>query len=195
MPLEVVVESLRLASVCAGPAAAPPAMGGRCPHQWVGWPGRSAGTAVLPMPVSFLPVPTTHAFTAEQVDVALDFVVQNGAEDRGQTVSYSRVFEAAGLPSPQNLHLGGESELVTSFMERFHYRCTERGLPSLDALVVHVAGPREGFPGRGYFRVNGHVDPLAERAKAEDQVAATLFWEGQRNECRKWGTRSRRGIG
>lgn len=138
-------------------------------------------------------MPTTHEFTLDQVDAAIDFVKQHGAEDRAQTVSYSRVFDAAGLPSPQNLHFGGESHLVTAFMERFHYRCQERQLPPLDALVVHVAGPREGFPGGGYFRVNGQADPLAERTKPDDQVAATRFWQAQREECKEWGIRSRRG--
>jgi hypothetical protein len=138
-------------------------------------------------------VPTPHEFTPDQVDVAIDFVVTNSAEDRGQTVSYSRVFEAAGLPSPQNLHFGGESKLVSAFMEQFHHRCARRDLPPLDSLVVHVAGPREGFPGIGYFRVNGYADPLAERTRPEAQAAATTFWERQREECRAWGTGSRRG--
>lgn len=138
-------------------------------------------------------MPISHEFTPEQVDEAIDFVVINGAQDRGQTVSYSRLFDAAGLPSPQNLHLGGESHLVTAFMAQFHYRCIERDLPPLDSLVVHVAGQREGFPGAGYFKVNGHDDPLAERTRPEAQVAATTFWQTQRDECKAWGIRSRRG--
>ncbi len=104
--------------------------------------------------------------TDEQVDAATDYVIDNGAIDRGQTISYTRVFAAAGLPAPQDLHQGGESQLVTRLMERFHYRCRERGLPPLDALVVHVAGTRQGKPGSGYFRVNGHRDPFGERATA-----------------------------
>ncbi len=58
-----------------------------------------------------------------------------GAKDRGQTVSYSRVFEAAGLPAPQLLHQGSESHLVTEFMKAFHDRCHVQGLPPLDSLV------------------------------------------------------------
>jgi hypothetical protein len=87
--------------------------------------------------------------TDDQVDAAIDCVIENGAVDRGVTVNYTRVFGAAGLPPPQDLHLGGDSQLVTHLMERFHYRCRDRGLPPLDALVVHVAGPREGKPGGG----------------------------------------------
>jgi hypothetical protein len=131
-----------------------------------------------------------HDVLVEDVDAAIDFVIRNGAQDRGQTISYSRVFEAAGLPPPQDLHFGGESQLVTLFMERFHFRCMERALPPLDSLVVHVAGQRTSFPGSGYFRINKQVDPLSERATASQQARATTFWETQKIE---WGVRSRRG--
>lgn len=140
-------------------------------------------------------MPESRDLPVEQIDAAVDFVIVNGAEDRAQTISYSRVFEAAGLPPPQDLHFGGESQVVTQFMERFHFRCRERALPPLDALVVHVAGQRTGFPGAGYFRVNGHKDPLGERATAEQQVQATAFWEAQKKHCREWGDRHRRGRG
>jgi hypothetical protein len=79
-------------------------------------------------------------FTQEQVDAAIDFVIADRAVDRAQTVRYTAVFDAAGLPHPQDLHLGGDSDVVTAFMKAFHDRCIERGLPPLDALVVHVAG-------------------------------------------------------
>lgn len=131
--------------------------------------------------------------TEGQVDAGIDFVVFNSAEDRAQTVSYSRVFEAAGLPPPQDLHFGGESHLVTQVMERFHFRCVERGLPPLDALVVHVAGQRSGFPGAGYFRVNGLKDPLDSRVNALEQTRAITYWEGQKRACKDWGDRHRRG--
>jgi hypothetical protein len=49
------------------------------------------------------------------------------------------------------------------------------------------------FPGAGYFRVNGHADPRAERTRPEAQVTATVFWEEQRDQCKAWGMRSRRG--
>lgn len=135
---------------------------------------------------------TSWDFTTDDVDDAIDFVIHNGAEDRGQTLSYSRVFEAAGLPPPQELHQGGESQLVTAFMEQFHHRCAQRSLPPLDSLVVHVASSREGRPGGGYFRVNGFRDPFGERATAEQVIAAYNFWEGQVEECRRWGTQHRR---
>jgi hypothetical protein len=130
--------------------------------------------------------------TEEQVDAAIDYTIRNGAEDRGQTVSYSRVFEAAGLPPPQELHQGGDSQIVTAVMERFHFRCRARELPPLDALVVHVAGAREGKPGGGYFRVNGFKDPFGERATAEQVMAAYAFWEEQVRDCRRWGDDHRR---
>lgn len=138
-------------------------------------------------------MPQHHEVSVDDVDTAIDFVIRSGAEDRGKTISYSRVFEAAGLPPPQDLHFGGESQPVTLFMERFHFRCMERTLPPLDSLVVHVAGKRTGFPGSGYFRINRQVDPLSERATTSQQVRATAFWEAQRVECRDWGVKSRRG--
>jgi hypothetical protein len=132
-------------------------------------------------------------FTDDQVDAAIDYVIANGAQDRGQTVAYYRVFEVADLPSPQVLHSGGESHLVTKFMARFHHRCKERQLPPLDALVVHVAGPRPGSPGAGYFRVNGQRDPFVERTTPEQQIQGYNFWQEQIRECRAWGEHSRRG--
>ncbi len=131
--------------------------------------------------------------TDEQVDAAIDYVIENGAVDRAQTVAYTRVFHAAGLPPPQDLHHGGESQLVTRLMERFHYRCRDRGLPPLDSLVVHVAGAREGRPGAGYFRVNGYKDPFGEYASAEKVMEAFVFWDKERERCRAWGDQRRRG--
>ncbi|MER6591126.1 hypothetical protein ABT214_04560 [Micromonospora purpureochromogenes] len=59
-------------------------------------------------------MPTPREFSEDQVDAAIRYVITNGAEDRGQTISYSRVFVSAGLPPPQDLHFGGESQLVTT---------------------------------------------------------------------------------
>lgn len=81
-------------------------------------------------------------FTTDQVDRAIDHVIDNGACNNGSTIHYSLVFAAAGLAAPQELHNGGDSHLVSKFMEAFHHRCVERDLPPLDALVVHVAGTR-----------------------------------------------------
>jgi hypothetical protein len=133
-------------------------------------------------------------FTQAHVDSAIDFVIDDAAVDRARTVRYSAVFSAAGLPNPQDLHLGGESDLVTAFMKAFHDRCIERELPPLDALVVHVAGSKEGKPGSGYFKVNGYVDPFSDRAggKVEDAIAANSFWVGQLQEVREWGVKHRR---
>lgn len=121
--------------------------------------------------------------------------MEHGAKDRGQTIAYSRVFAAAGLPAPQELHNGGDSHLVTAFMHAFHLRCRERDLPPLDSLVVHVAGPRKGFPGAGYFRVNEQPDPLSDKATADDVARGTAFWEAQKKTCEQWGTEQRRRRG
>ncbi|MEP6698031.1 MAG: hypothetical protein ABJA34_14320 [Pseudonocardiales bacterium] len=119
------------------------------------------------------------------MDAAIDFVIEVAAVDRGQTVSYSRVFEAAGMPPPQDLHFGGGGELVTRFMKGFHDRCRSRELPPLDALVVHVTGTREGRPGSGYFKMNGLKDPFGERASAEQVMTAWAHWEHEQQQCRE----------
>lgn len=131
-------------------------------------------------------------FTQDQVDDAIDYVIEEGAMDRAQTISYSRVFAAAGLAPPRDLHSGGDSHLVTAFMEAFHARCRDRNCPPLDALVVHTAGSRIGEPGVGYYRINGHVDPHGRGSK-EAQGAALTLWDRQRKECEAWGTLLRRG--
>jgi len=66
----------------------------------------------------------------------------------------------------------------------------------IDALVVHVAGKREGKPGGGYFAVNGHVDPFTESGRAAERaiVAANAFWEVQKSAVADWGSKHRRGL-
>jgi hypothetical protein len=132
------------------------------------------------------------SFTTQQVDNAVDYVVRQGAENRAALVHYTLVFSEAGLPAPQHLHQGREPELVTRFMEAFHFRCIEREYPPLDSLVVHVAGDRGGVPGAGYFRINRQPDPYRRGATADDAAAGGRFLEQQRNECRTWGDRHRR---
>lgn len=132
-------------------------------------------------------------FTDVEVDLAIDFVISECAEDRATTRSYTPVFAAAGMDLPQDLYVDGNGGIVYAFMERFHYRCQERGLPPLDALVVNVAGPLEGKPGGGYFTVNDLVNPFSEkRASAAAMIRAANFWEAQKQECYDWGVRHRR---
>jgi hypothetical protein len=136
---------------------------------------------------------TGRIFTQDQLDDAIDYVVEEGAVDRAQTISYSRVFASAGMEPPQDLHNGGDGQLVTAFMEAFHSRCQERGCPPLDALVVHTAGSRNGEPGSGYYRINGHSDPHGRRVSIDAAAAALNLWRSQREECAAWGTSVRRG--
>jgi hypothetical protein len=132
-------------------------------------------------------------FTLDQVDAAIEHVIDNGACNNGSVIHYSLVFAAAGLAAPQVLHQDGDSHTVGTFMEAFHHRCAAQGLPPLDALVVHVTGSRKGQPGGGYFRINDLPDPFADRTLPERAVDALRFWERQRRECETWGTRRRRG--
>lgn len=132
-------------------------------------------------------------FSDEQVNQAIDYVITHCAEDRGKTTSYSLVFAAAGLELPQDLYLDGNSEVVYAFMERFHFRCRERDLPPLDALVVHVTTSLEGRPGGGYFTINRQVNPFSEKSSSPAaMVRAANFWEAQKQECYEWGVRHRR---
>ncbi|MFC7613468.1 hypothetical protein ACFQV2_07470 [Actinokineospora soli] len=77
-------------------------------------------------------------------------------------------------------------------MAAFHARCAERDLPPLDALVVHAAGPRRDFPEPGYFRTNGHPDPVLETTPMADRRDATVFWLHQIQTCRLWASRTSR---
>src|SRR4051812_28224092 len=120
-------------------------------------------------------MPAERTFTQAQVDDAIELLIDS-AKDRGQTVSYTRVFAAGGLPEPQLLHQGQDSHVVTGFMKAIHDRCGERGIAPLDALVVHVTGRRRDWPGAGYFTVNAIADPLRNRASAEEKAAGARLW-------------------
>ena len=132
-------------------------------------------------------------FTDGRVDAAIAYVIRHGAENRASLVHYTLVFTEAGMPAPQELHHGGESELVTRFMKAFHDRCVSRHLPPLDSLVVHVAGERGGVPGAGYFKVNNRPDPYGRGATESDTAQSGAFLQRQRESCRRWGDLSRRG--
>ncbi len=134
----------------------------------------------------------TILFTDDDVDRAIEYVARQGAENRGAPVHYSLVFDAAGLPAPQELHQGGETALVSQFMESFHFRCLAQGYPPLDSLVVHVAGPRGGVPGSGYFRVNGIADPYGRNVPVDTAAVSGAFLEQQQNACVSWGNDRRR---
>jgi hypothetical protein len=129
-------------------------------------------------------------YSDEQVDQGIVSVIRHGAENRGQTVYYTQVFEAAGLPQPQALTKGE----VSAFMEDFHFRLAERHLPPLDALVVVVAGERQGLPGSGYFRVNGLIDPAGDlrNVTTVDVNSAWDYWKAEKLQCEEWGHLHRR---
>jgi hypothetical protein len=135
----------------------------------------------------------TPRFSDEQVDAAIDYLIEQAAEDRAASRSYSLVFRAAGLDAPQDLYREGAEQIVSKFMEAVHWRCPERKLPPLDALVVHVTGPRENHPGSGYFRVNNLPDPFDSRTPPKAVGPAFDFWKAEVARCRAWGIDSRRG--
>jgi hypothetical protein len=51
---------------------------------------------------------TSPTYDLDSIDSAIDHVIVHGAENNGATTYYTLVFGAAGLPSPQNLHHGGD---------------------------------------------------------------------------------------
>jgi hypothetical protein len=131
-------------------------------------------------------------FTPEQVDLAIDYVARQGAQSRGSTVTYTHVFEAAGMPDPQQLHKSGRGHVVTELMEAFHHRCVERACPPLDSLVINATGDRGGLPGIGYFRVNRKADPVRPSTSVAEAADSTRFWEAEKESCRAWGIEQRR---
>ena len=126
------------------------------------------------------------------MDAAIQHVTDHGAVNMATAIRYTAVFESAGMAPPQELHRGGEGDLVTAFMKAFHDRCAARQLPPLDSLVVHVAGLREGHPGAGYFKVNGYVDPFGEGGSAAEVARAGAFWKAQQAAVKAWGVTYRR---
>lgn len=77
-------------------------------------------------------------------------------------------------------------------MKAVHHHCLDHAPPALDALVVHVDGPRKGFPGGGYFVVNDIPDPARELATAADQIVRYAAWQAQVGEWWAWGKEHRR---
>src|SRR5271166_3215157 len=131
-------------------------------------------------------------FTPTDVDRAIGYVIEHGTISSSQRISYAAVLLAGGLEPPLDLVDGRESLLVTAFMLAFHERCINRSLPPLDALIVHVTGRREGYPGSGYFLVNNQPDPFFGGGDPQAVIDAIEFWDGQRDRVRRWGDAYRR---
>ncbi len=56
----------------------------------------------------------TPRFSEEQVDAAIDYLIEQAAEDRAASRSYSLVFRAAGLEAPQDLYRDGAEQIVAN---------------------------------------------------------------------------------
>ena len=118
------------------------------------------------------------------MDRAIDHVVATALAHPGAMTNYTQVLSAAGLPA---------GSAVADFMLAFHRRCAHRGLPPLDSLVVHAAGPRRDFPDPGYFAANSQADPVPPATPIADKRDATTFWLHQIQTCRLWTARATRG--
>ncbi len=128
------------------------------------------------------------SFGTENVDKAIDFVIESLVANGVEIVHYTPMFEAADLPTPQELYHGGDSDALTAVMQAFRDRCVHRGLPPLDSVVVHATSVRSGYPGRGYFRMHGYVDPIEPRpsASVDKTQAAVGFWKAEQAKVGKW---------
>lgn len=124
-------------------------------------------------------------FAAEQIATGVNYVIERAGRRNGQTVTYSDVFQAAGLPDPEELSEGERSR----YMEQFHEYQQNYELPPLDALVVRKSGDRRGVPGAGYFRVNGLPDPIGQMSSvsSEEIKDAIDYWRREQDRCWDWG--------
>ncbi len=126
------------------------------------------------------------SFTEGQVDTAIDAVAEV-AKQRGKNIAYADVFAAAELPPIPEAKGNYEPAEVSEFMEAFHWRCVDRGLPPLDSLVVNVSGPRKNRCGPGYFKINYLDDPFSQRTNLKDAMASTKYAQNEAEECWTWG--------
>ena len=62
-----------------------------------------------------------------------------------------------------------------------------KSLPPFDAFIVNAHGSeRSGYPGTGYFSVNGLIDPLGEHVPDSKIRAAFAFRAKQLEQIRTW---------
>jgi hypothetical protein len=85
-------------------------------------------------------------FTTDQVDTAIDHVIDNGACNNGSSIHYSLVFAAADLAAPQELHQGGESRVVSNFMERSTTSASSGGYRRWTHWWCTLLAPGRGSP-------------------------------------------------
>lgn len=127
--------------------------------------------------------PLAGSYIKKNIESAISYAVQNSSRE---SITYTELFEAAGLKPPQWYFEEGFRSVITDFMEAFHFACACAELPPFDAFVVNASGDRANYPGIGYFTVNGLIDPLDEHTSISKAKTAILFREEQLQQIRTW---------
>lgn len=127
--------------------------------------------------------PLKGSFTSEHVESAISYAIDHCS---ATSITYSDLFAAAELESPRWYFENGFRQVITHFMEAFHYACARKDLPPFDAFIVTASGERADYPGIGYFSVNGLSDPLNDHTSDTKAKAALSFHENQLTQIRAW---------
>jgi len=130
------------------------------------------------------PKSTIDSFSDENIEAAILFAMEHCSDT---SITYTELFAAAKLETPHWYFENGFRSVITNFMEAFHYACARRMLPPFDAFIVNAHGnERAGYPGVGFFSVNGLSDPLGERIPDAKVRAAFAFRANQLEQIRTW---------
>jgi hypothetical protein len=128
--------------------------------------------------------PVVGPYSEENIDAAISYAIGHCS---ATAVSYTDLFAAAGLQSPHWYFENGLRLVITQFMEAFHHVCARQGLPPFDAFIVNAKGSeRAGYPGTGYFSINGLSDPLGKHTSDLNVRAAFAFRDAELLQIRIW---------
>jgi len=122
-------------------------------------------------------------FDESHINKAIEYAQTHCARPH---ITYTQLFLAADIQTPQWYHQNGGQGVIRDFMEAFHIACRKRGLPPFDAFVVNESGERAHFPGVGYFTVNGLKDPLSEKTTKSEAEFSLGFQRDEREAIREW---------
>ena len=130
------------------------------------------------------PSSASKSFSEENIEAAIFFAMEHCSDS---AITYTELFAAANLESPHWYFENGFRSVITQFMEAFHYACARKELPPFDAFIVNAHGnERSGYPGTGYFSVNGLSDPLGDHIPDTKIRAAFAFRATQLDQIRTW---------
>lgn len=128
--------------------------------------------------------PAVGSYSEENIDAAISYAISNCS---ATAVTYTDLFAASGLESPRWYFENGLRSVITQFMEAFHHACARKSLPPFDAFIVNAKGSeRAGYPGTGYFSINGLSDPLDDHSSDSNIRAAFSFRDNELQQIRTW---------